>query len=56
MVEQSGRDVAEKAMSAAPVVVQFALATGGWDCEVRRIILQQLLCRLLDLRLTVTET
>ncbi len=40
MVEQSGRDVAEKAMRTAPVVVQRALATGGWDGAVRRIILQ----------------
>ena len=31
MVEQSGRDVAEKAMSTAPVVVQFALASFGGE-------------------------
>ena len=54
MVKQSGRDAAEKAMSTVPVVVQFALATGGWGGVVRRIILQQLLYRLLDLRLTAT--
>ena len=35
------------------LVIQFALAIGAWG--VRRIILQQLLCELLDILLTSFE-
>lgn len=57
--EQSrwGCDAAEKAMSSgtvSSVVIQFALAIGGWGA-IRRIILHQLLHGLLDLRLASVE-
>jgi len=58
--EQSrwGRDAAEKAMSSGAVsseVIQCVLAVGGWGA-FRRIILQQLLHGLLDLRLASVES
>ncbi len=58
MVEHSRRDAAQKAMSTVPMVIQFTLATGGWGGwgAVRRITLQQLLRRLLELRLTSVES
>ncbi len=56
MVEHSRRDAAQKAMSTVPMVIQFTLATGGWGGVVRRITLQQLLRRLLELHLTSVES